>query len=98
MRRFRQRWLAALLGGIVLPFDPCSACDVDGRASGGPAHPCAQSAAVKSTLAGRSAAELGPRSLEAIQLAHRALKEYGAGILAERVADPDYRPGFDGPS
>lgn len=22
MRRFRPRWLAALLGGIVLPFDP----------------------------------------------------------------------------
>jgi hypothetical protein len=22
MRRFRPRWLGALLGGIVLPFDP----------------------------------------------------------------------------
>jgi hypothetical protein len=22
MQRFRPRWLAALLGGIVLPFDP----------------------------------------------------------------------------
>jgi hypothetical protein len=22
MRRFRPRWLTALLGGIVLPFDP----------------------------------------------------------------------------
>jgi hypothetical protein len=22
MRRFRRRWLSALLGGIVLPFDP----------------------------------------------------------------------------
>ena len=22
MRRFRPRWLSALLGGIVLPFDP----------------------------------------------------------------------------
>jgi hypothetical protein len=22
MRRFRARWLSALLGGIVLPFDP----------------------------------------------------------------------------
>src|SRR5439155_27323882 len=41
--------------------------------------------------------ELGPRSLEAIQLAHRALVEYGAGILAERVADPEYRPGLDRP-
>ncbi|TMC29576.1 MAG: hypothetical protein E6J32_07400 [Chloroflexi bacterium] len=41
--------------------------------------------------------ELGPRSLEAIQLAHRALREFGAGILAERVADPDYRPGLDRP-
>src|SRR5437899_13100996 len=41
--------------------------------------------------------ELGPRSLEAIQLAHRALLEFGAGILAERVADPDYRPGLDRP-
>lgn len=41
--------------------------------------------------------ELGPRSLEAIQLAHRALREYGAGILCERVADPDYRPGLDRP-
>jgi len=41
--------------------------------------------------------ELGPRSLEAIQLAHRALVEYGAGILAQRVADPEYRPGLDRP-
>lgn len=41
--------------------------------------------------------ELGPRTLEAIQLAHRALVEYGAGILAQRVADPDYRPGLDRP-
>ena len=41
--------------------------------------------------------ELGPRSLEAIQLAHRALTEAGIGVLAERVADPDYRPGLDRP-
>jgi hypothetical protein len=41
--------------------------------------------------------ELGPRSLEAIQLAHRALTDMGVGILAERVADPDYRPGLDRP-
>lgn len=41
--------------------------------------------------------ELGPRSLEAIQLAHRALVDSGIGILAERVADPDYRPGLDRP-
>lgn len=41
--------------------------------------------------------ELGPRSLEAIQLAHRALLELGAEILCERVADPEYRPGVDRP-
>ena len=41
--------------------------------------------------------ELGPRSLEAIQLAHRALLDAGIDILAERVADPDYRPGLDRP-
>lgn len=41
--------------------------------------------------------ELGPRSLEAIQLAHRALTDAGISILAERVADPDYRPGLDRP-
>lgn len=41
--------------------------------------------------------ELGPRSLEAIQLAHRALMDSGIDILAERVADPDYRPGLDRP-
>ena len=41
--------------------------------------------------------ELGPRSLEAIQLAHRALVESGFEILAERVADPDYRAGIDRP-
>lgn len=41
--------------------------------------------------------ELGPRSLEAIQLAHRALLDSGVGILAQRVADPDYRPGLDRP-
>lgn len=41
--------------------------------------------------------ELGPRSLEAIQLAHRALVESGIEILAERVADPDYRAGIDRP-
>ncbi|HET9848164.1 MAG TPA: hypothetical protein VFR68_06365 [Candidatus Dormibacteraeota bacterium] len=47
---------------------------------------------------GRSVSgELGPRSLEAIQLAHRALVESGIGILAERVADPDYRAGLDRP-
>jgi hypothetical protein len=52
---------------------------------------------VKVYLGRAVSGELGPRSLEAIQLAHRALKEYGAGILAERVADPDYRPGLDRP-
>ncbi|MEO6797193.1 MAG: hypothetical protein ABI401_00705 [Candidatus Dormibacter sp.] len=41
--------------------------------------------------------ELGPRSLEAVQLAHRALTAVGVGILCERVADPDYRPGLDRP-
>jgi nucleoside 2-deoxyribosyltransferase len=41
--------------------------------------------------------EIGPRSLEAVQLAHRALTESGVGILCERVADPDYRPGLDRP-
>jgi hypothetical protein len=41
--------------------------------------------------------ELGPRSLEAVQLAHRALSSIGVGILCERVADPDYRPGLDRP-
>ena len=41
--------------------------------------------------------ELGPRSLEAIQLAHRALVDSGVVILCERVADPDYRPGQDRP-
>lgn len=41
--------------------------------------------------------ELGPRSLEAIQLAYRALVDSGIQILAERVADPDYRPGLDRP-
>lgn len=41
--------------------------------------------------------ELGPRSLEAIQLAHRALLESGVVVLCERVADPDYRPGLDRP-
>ncbi|HYM49115.1 MAG TPA: hypothetical protein VET65_00945 [Candidatus Limnocylindrales bacterium] len=41
--------------------------------------------------------ELGPRSLEAIQLAHRALRDAGADILCERVADPEYRPGADRP-
>lgn len=41
--------------------------------------------------------ELGPRTLEAIQLAHRALIESGIGVLAERVADPEYRPGLDRP-
>ena len=47
---------------------------------------------------GRSVSgELGPRSLEAIQLAHRALIESDVGILAERVADPDYRAGLDRP-
>jgi nucleoside 2-deoxyribosyltransferase len=40
---------------------------------------------------------LGPRSLEAVQLAHRALLEFGAEVLCERVADPDYRPGLDRP-
>ena len=41
--------------------------------------------------------ELGSRSLEAVQLAHRALVDLGVGILCERVADPDYRPGLDRP-
>jgi nucleoside 2-deoxyribosyltransferase len=39
--------------------------------------------------------QLGPRSLEAIQLAHRALLEAGADVLCERVADPEYRSGID---
>jgi nucleoside 2-deoxyribosyltransferase len=41
--------------------------------------------------------DLGPRALEAVQLAPRALLEAGADILCERVADPDYRPGADRP-
>jgi hypothetical protein len=41
--------------------------------------------------------QLGPRSLEAIQLAHRALLEAGADVLCERVADPEYRSGVDRP-
>lgn len=41
--------------------------------------------------------QLGPRTLEAIQLAHRALLEAGAQVLCERVADPEYRPGIDRP-
>jgi nucleoside 2-deoxyribosyltransferase len=41
--------------------------------------------------------EIGPRSLEAVQLAHRALVTSGVGILCERVADPEYRPGLDRP-
>ena len=52
---------------------------------------------VKVYLGRAVSGELGPRSLEAIQLAHRALREFGAGVLAERVADPDYRPGLDRP-
>lgn len=53
--------------------------------------------ALKVYLGRAVSGELGPRSLEAIQLAHRALAAYGAGILCERVADPDYRPGLDRP-
>lgn len=41
--------------------------------------------------------ELGPRALEAIQLAHRALLDSGVEVLCERVADPEYRPGDDRP-
>ena len=41
--------------------------------------------------------ELGPRALEAVQLAHRALIDAGADVLCERVADPEYRPGDDRP-
>jgi hypothetical protein len=52
---------------------------------------------VKVYLGRAVSGELGPRSLEAIQLAHRALLDSGIGILAERVADPDYRPGLDRP-
>jgi hypothetical protein len=52
---------------------------------------------VKVYLGRAVSGELGPRSLEAIQLAHRALVDSGVGILAERVADPDYRPGLDRP-
>lgn len=58
----------------------------------------AQSAALVKVYLGRAVSgELGPRSLEAIQLAYRALVESGIEILAERVADPDYRPGLDRP-
>jgi nucleoside 2-deoxyribosyltransferase len=52
---------------------------------------------VKVYLGRAVSGELGPRSLEAIQLAHRALLESGAEVLCERVADPDYRPGIDRP-
>ena len=41
--------------------------------------------------------ELGPRALEAVQLAHRALIDAGADVLCERVADPEYRTGDDRP-
>lgn len=41
--------------------------------------------------------EPGRRSLQAIQLAHRALVEAGAQVLCERVADPSYRAGIDAP-
>jgi len=41
--------------------------------------------------------QIGPRSLEAVQLAHRALLDWGVSILCERVSDPDYRPGMDRP-
>jgi nucleoside 2-deoxyribosyltransferase len=41
--------------------------------------------------------ELGPRALEAVQLAHRALLDFGVQVLCERVADPEYRPGDDRP-
>lgn len=54
-------------------------------------------AAVKVYLGRSVSGELGPRSLEAIQLAHRSLVDAGIDILAERVADPDYRPGLDRP-
>jgi hypothetical protein len=73
--------------------------DADGRvvaASAAKACP-AGAGAVKVYLGRAVSGELGPRSLEAIQLAHRALREFGASILAERVADPDYRPGLDRP-
>ena len=52
---------------------------------------------MKVYLARAVSGELGPRSLEAIQLAYRALQEEGAGVLCERVADPEYRPGIDRP-
>jgi hypothetical protein len=52
---------------------------------------------VKVYLGRAVSGELGPRSLEAIQLAHRALMDSGIDILCERVADPDYRPGLDRP-
>jgi hypothetical protein len=52
---------------------------------------------VKVYLGRAVSGELGPRSLEAIQLAHRALLDSGVDVLAERVADPEYRPGFDRP-
>jgi nucleoside 2-deoxyribosyltransferase len=41
--------------------------------------------------------QIGPRSLEAVQLAHRALLASGVSVLCERVADPEYRPGLDRP-
>jgi hypothetical protein len=53
--------------------------------------------AVKVYIGRSVSGELGPRSLEAIQLAHRALRQHGAAVLAERVADPDYRAGLDRP-
>jgi len=52
---------------------------------------------VKAYLGRAVSGEIGPRSLEAVQLAHRALVGLGVGILCERVADPDYRPGLDRP-
>lgn len=53
--------------------------------------------AMKVYLARAVTGEIGPRSLEAIQLAHRALLEAGAEVLCERVADPEYRSGIDRP-
>ena len=73
MRRFRPRWLSALLGGIVLPFDPVLGMVMlmVGLCAQAKARP--QSPEVKVYLGRAVSGELGPRSLEAIQLAHRAL-------------------------
>src|SRR3989442_1660876 len=89
------------MGCRALP-GPLAGGEGDPAAGRGPVEPrpgpaSAPEPQMKVYLGRAVTGELGPRSLEAIQLAHRALVELGAQILCERVADPDYRPGIDRP-